>query len=148
MINHRFLIVKDNETKEITYFDYDKTKGYNLKARDDLHFKDAIDINSMVIINPSFMKKIATQKMKRKFEKLINLTSYVCENDDESGEGYFIALNEINKLKMELINKYKKYIEEEQIELMLKKVEILEDEINLRINYFKYKEEKTEGKSR
>lgn len=152
--DHKFLVIKDKDTKEISYFDYEKIKGYNLKAREELHFKDAIDIKSMVIINPSFMDKIATQKLNGKFEKLVNLTSYVCENDDDEGEGYYIALNEISKLKMELINKYKKYISDEKYELMLRKIEILEDEIKLRINFLKYNmeknksEEKTEGKSR
>ena len=151
MINHRFLVIKDSKTKQISYFDYEKIKGYNLKAKDKIHFTDAIDVSSMVIINPSFMGKVAMQKLKTKFEKLISLTSYVCENEDGDGEGLYIALNEINKLKMELINKYKKYIENEKYELMLKKIEILEDEIKLRINVLNYSMdnyEKKEGKSR
>lgn len=150
-INHRFLIKKDNKSKEITYFDYEKIKGYNLKAKKDIHFEDAIDIKSMVIINPSFMDKIATKKIGSKFERLLNLTSYVCEEDDESGDGYYIALNEVNKLRMELINKYKKYIGEEKFELMLRKLEIIEDELKLRLNILQYSLEennKTQGKSR
>lgn len=135
-ISSKFLVVKEKNSKEIKYFDYDKLDGYNLKAKKDLHFMDAIDVNRIIIINPSFIEKIATKKINAKFDRLINMIQIVCDNeeDDETGEGYRIALDEANKLKMELWNKYKKYISEEKLDLMTKKIEILEDELKLRLN--------------
>lgn len=135
-INNRFYIVKDKDSKEIRYFDYEKLDGYNLKAKEKIHFEDAIDISRMIIINPTFIEKIATKKINGKFDKFINMMSIVCsmEDSDETGECYRIALDEANKLRMELLNKYKKYISEEKLELMLKKIEILEDELKLRLN--------------
>lgn len=135
-ISSKFLVVKEKNSKEIKYFDYDKLDGYNLKAKKDLHFMDAIDVNRIIIINPSFIEKIATKKINAKFDRLINMIQVVCDNeeDDETGEGYRIALDEANKLKMELWNKYKKYISEEKLDLMTKKIEILEDELKLRLN--------------
>lgn len=131
----RFLIVKEKDSKEIKYFDYDKLDGYNLKAKKDLHFMDAIDVSRIIIINPSFIEKIATKKINAKFDRLINMIQVICDNDDDdTGEGYRIALDEANKLKMELWNKYKKYLAKEKLDLMIKKIEILEDELNLRLN--------------
>ena len=52
---------------------------------------------------------------------------------------------------MELINKYKKYIQEEKFALLEKKIAILEDELKLRIKYYVKDYEDTkelEGKSR
>ena len=101
----------------------------------DLHFMDAIDVNRVIIINPSFIDKVVTRKINAKFDRLINMIQIICENDDdESGEGYRIALDEANKLKMELWNKYRKYLAKEKLDLMIKKIEILEDELNLRLN--------------
>lgn len=130
----RFLVVKNKDEKEIKYFDYGKLDGYNLVAKKDVHFADAIDVNRVVIINPSFIEKIATKKINNKFEKLINMMQVVCEvgDEDESGEGYRIALNEASKLKTELWNKYRKFIAEKKLALMIKKIEILEDELKLR----------------
>jgi len=150
-INQRFLIVKEKDSKEIKYFDYDKLDGYNLKAKEHIHFADAVDISRMIIINPTFIDKIATKKINAKFDKLINMMSFVCEHEDESGEGYRIALDEANKLQMELINKYKKYIEEEKLELMLKKIEILSGELKLRLDVLMNSlemEEKSRGRGR
>ena len=130
----RFLVVKNKDKKDIKYFDYNKLDGYNLTAKKDVHFSDAIDVNKVVIINPSFIEKVATKKINNKFEKLINMMQVVCEvgDEDESGEGYRIALNEASKLKTELWNKYRKFIAQKKLELMIKKIEILEDELKLR----------------
>ena len=134
-VTSRFLIVKEKNSKDIKYFDYNKLDGYNLTTKKDVHFADAIDVNRVMIINPTFIDKIATRKINTKFNKLINMMQVVCEvgDEDESGEGYRIALDEAEKLKMELWNKYKKFISEEKLELMIKKIEILEDELKLRL---------------
>ena len=134
-VTSRFLIVKEKNSKDIKYFDYNKLDGYNLTTKKDVHFADAIDVNRVIIINPTFIDKIATRKINSKFNKLINMMQIVCEvgDEDESGEGYRIALDEAEKLKMELWNKYKKFISEERLELMIKKIEILEDELKLRL---------------
>lgn len=151
-VNSKFLVVKTKDSKEIKYFDYDNIDGYNLKAKDDVHFEDAIDVNRMIIINPSFTDKIATLKLNAKFDKFISLMAAVCDMDDDTGEGYRIALDKLNKLRMELINKYKKYINDEKYELMLKKLEILEDELKLRLdvleNSLLEQRNKEQGKSR
>ncbi len=133
----KFLIVKDNKSKQIKYFDYDKINGYNLKAKKNYNFFDDINVSRVIIINPSFSEKIAKKKMRMKFEKLLTMMQIVCE-DDDTGEGLDIVLDEANKFKMELINKYRKYVEEEELELMYKKIEIVERELKLRKKAIEY----------
>jgi len=150
----KFLIVKDEKTKEIRYFDYDKIDGYNLKAKKNTNFFDDINVSRVIIINPSFSEKIANKKMDAKFERLLTMMNIVFEEDD-TGEGLEIVLNEANKFRMELINKYRKYIKAEKLALMLKKLEIVEKELALKkkaieytAGYGEYEEELTTGKSR
>ncbi len=133
-INQRFLIVKDKDSKEIRYFDYDKIDGYDLTAKKDVKFEDAINISRIIIINPSFSEKIATKKMNSKFTELLNLLNYVITNEDsdEDGTNLDIVLDRVSKFKRELFNKYSKYVQEEKLKIMLKKVEIIEREVKLR----------------
>ncbi len=151
-VTSRFLIVKQNgEKKSKSLSDID---GYNLTTKSGVHFADGIDVSRLIITEPSFINKVASSKIKKKFDKLINMMQIVCEvgDEDESGEGYRIALDEAEKLKMELWNKYKKFISDEKLELMTKKIEILEDELKLRLDMLielKYKEDmKERGHSR
>ena len=150
----RFLVVKTNDSKEIKYFEYDKISGYNIKPNPNLKFQDAINVNKMILINPSLIEKVVDKKIKRRFDYLINLLSVVYENDDETGDGLELALNEAEKFRMELINKYKQYINEEKYQLLMKKIAILEDELYLRMQFVMNKtnllekEEVKEGKTR
>lgn len=155
-IDRRFLVIKSKDSKAIKYFEYDKLKGYQVHPKQNVRFTNAINVNSMIIINPSLIEKIVDRKIKYKFNSLINLISFVYENDDAStSDGLELALNEAEKLRMEIINKYKKYIEQEKLELIEKKIDILEDELKLRMQYViaeqmnrNFNEEKTTGKSR
>lgn len=151
----RFYIVKNEDEKKTKAFDGGKIEGYHLTTKGNVHFSDGVDITRIIITNPNFIDKVATKKINNKFEKLINMMQIVCEvgDDDETGEGYRIALNEAEKLKMELWNKYKKFISEQRLKLMIKKIEILEDELKLRLNilldtFEEKEEEKERGHSR
>lgn len=138
----KFLVVKNKDTKEIKYFEYDKVKGYNIKPKNSVKFEDAINVDRMILINPSLIEKMVDKKVKRKFNYLINMMSIVCEADDENGDGLELALNEAEKFRNELCNKYRKYIADEKFELLEKKIAILEDELRLRLKYlFLNKEE-------
>ncbi len=151
-VTSKFLIIKQNEEKNSKLLS--DIEGYNLTMKSGVHFVDGIDISRLIITEPNFVDKVASSKIKKKFEKLINMIQIVCEvgDEDESGEGYRIALDESEKLKQELWNKYKKFISDEKLELMTKKIEILEDELKLRLELLleaKYKEdEKEKGHSR
>ena len=155
-VNRRFLVIKNKDSKVIKYFEYDKLNGYKVHPKQNVRFTNAINVNKMVIINPSLIEKIIDRKIKHKFNSLINLLSFVYENEDASTtDGLDLALNEAEKFRIETINKYKEYLTEEKLKLMEKKIENLEDEIKLRKQYFineqfnrELIEEKKEGKSR
>lgn len=156
MINKRFLVIKNKDSKTIKYLEYDKLDGYKIHPKNNIRFTNAINVNRMIFINPSLIEKIVDRKIKHKFNNLINLLSFVYESEDAStSDGLDLALNEAEKFRMEIINKYKSYLTEEKLDLMKKKIDILEDEIKLRRQYYineqmsrEFYSEKKEGKSR
>jgi len=155
MLDKRYLIVKNKNDKAITYFEYDKMDGYDLSPKKGVKITDAINVNKVVIINPSLAQKVAKKKVDLKFRKLVELLNIIFESDDETGEAYHQGLNELNKLRMEMINKYKKHLTDEDYDLMEKKLGILEHELKVRLYYLQQKlefqqeyEHTHEGKTR
>ncbi|MBP5684749.1 MAG: hypothetical protein J6X02_05795 [Bacilli bacterium] len=151
MLDKKYLIVKKKEDKSITYFEYNKIEGYDLSPKKGIKIEDAINVNKVVIINPSLANKVAKKKIDLKFRKLLQLLNIVFESDDETGEAYRQALDEVNKLRMELINKYKKHLEDEEYDLMVKKLDILDQELKVRLYYLENTYQSSygmEGKSR
>lgn len=135
MLDKKYLIVKEKNNPTITYFEYDKLNGYDLSPKKGVKIQDAIDVNKVVIINPSLAEKVARKKFELRFKKLLQLLQVVFETDDETGTAYYEGLNEISKIRTELINKYKKHLGEEEADLMEKKLDILENELKQRLFY-------------
>lgn len=133
----KFLVVKNKDEKLIKYFEYEKLKGYKITPNKNVKFEDAINVDTMILISPSLIEKMVEKKVKRKLTYLINMMSYICDSDDDNNtaDGLFFALNEVEKFRNELYNKYKNYIKEEKMMLLDKKVAILEDELKLRLRY-------------
>jgi len=149
-VTQRFLVVKTKDTKEIKYMEYDKIDGYRINPKNNIKFQDAINVKSMILINPTLIEKMVDIKARKRFNYLINLLAIIYEEDDETGEGLRIAHNEAEKFRTEIINKYRKYISQEKLELLENKIAILEDELNLRMEYLLQANQnmEKEGKSR
>lgn len=151
MLDKRYHIIKNKEDKSITYFEYDKMEGYDLSPKKGIKIEDAINVQKIVIINPTLANKVAKKKFNIKFKKLVSLLNVIFETDDESGSAYHQGLDEVNRLRMELINKYKKHLETSEFETMEKKLDILEHELKVRLYYLEQQYEKEnikEGKAR
>lgn len=132
-----YLIVKEKDKKEITYFEYNKLTGFNMTSKNkNIKLKDAINVNKMVVINPSFIEKLINKKINNKLKKLIDLISTIYDSGEEDPAGTLMfALNEVEKFKREMINKYVEYMSKEQLKLLNKKIEILEQEVTMRVYY-------------
>mgnify|MGYP003302747108 FL=1 len=155
--NYKYFVVKDRSDLSITYFEYDKVQGYDLNPRN-VKIKDAIDVNKMIVINPSMIEKLAFRKVNSKFNKLYKLVMFLFNSDlddDSVPTGYREALNEITKLRLELYTKYKNKLNKEDEEMFNNKLDMLEYELNMRLMYIQniyqnnyyYNQEKS-GKSR
>lgn len=135
MHDKRYFVVKEKNSKSITYFEYDKMEGYDLSPKKGIKIEDAINVNKVVIINPTLAEKVAKKKMNLKFRKLIQLLNIIFETDDDTGTAYREGLNEVSKLRVEILNKYRKHLSEEEADLMKKKLDILEHELKIRLFY-------------
>lgn len=130
-INQRYLIIKEKDSKEIKYFEYDKINGYGIKPGTKI--RDAINVDKMILINPTLISKMIDKKINRKFKQLLKLLMVIYETDDDTGTGYREALNEISKLRTEVNNKYLSYIEKEKYIIFKKKLDLLEVDLKQRI---------------
>ena len=130
MQNNHYLIVKEKNKKEIAYFEYDKLDGFNMTSKNkNIKLKDAINVNKMVIVNPSMVEKLIDKKINIRMRKLVNLILNIYESDDDPGSSMMQALNEIEKFKREMINKYLNYMNKKQLSNLEDKIRMLESEV-------------------
>ncbi len=155
-ISKRFIVTKDELDNAITYLEYEKMHGFDVKPKNDITIENMINVEKMVVINPSLIEKLVDKKCKRTLEKILKMTSIIYneEDDDDGEEGLNLILNEIQKFRQLLKNKYNEYMKEKEYKILLKKLEIIENEVKLRrltLNIKKDKkleEQKTEKKGK
>ena len=143
MAEKRFVVKKEANSEVITYMEYEKLKGYNVKPKKNTNIYDMINVNEMVVINPTLIEKLVSKKCKRSLESIIKTLSVIYDdNDGDSDLPLHLALDEIDKFNAQIENKYKEYMKDKEYKLLLKKLEILRREVLLRIqmneiNYYR-----------
>lgn len=133
-ISRRFVVKKEAQEETITYMEYEKLKGFNVKPKDSLELEDMINVNEMIVINPGLIEKLVSKKCKRRLEKIILMLSVVYEDESSDDSAIEMVLDEMEKFKTMLRKKYKDYLKKEEYKLYIKKIEILENEARIRIN--------------
>lgn len=146
-----YTIVKEQTNGEKIYIDYSKFNGYKVKPRNNVKY-DGVKVNSLVIMKPSFIEKLLKKKVKRKLDFYLQYIISLMDNDEEGEVGNLrLALDDLARYKSIVEYKYQKYLDQKYISLLLKKMDILEHEIKMKLIYKQeevYELEETRGKSR
>lgn len=135
--NKKFVVKKDSQTDTITYMEYENRKGFRVKPKNKVNIVDMINVNEMVIINPSLIEKLIDKKADRTLNKFFMMLSVIDEDDDDD-TGCMLILDEIARFKDLVMTKYINYMKKEKYKILLQKIEIIEEEVKRRTDYLKY----------
>ena len=147
-----YTIVKEQYNGDKIYIDYTKLNGFKVKPKNNIKYK-GIKVNSLVIIKPIFIEKLLKKKVKRKLDFYLQYIISLMDCDDETGTNadLKLALNDLARYKSIVEYKYRKYLDQKYINLLLKKIDILEHQIKMKLIYKPdeiYELEEEKGKSR
>ena len=151
MREQHYYVCKKGDDKQIIYLDYDKLKGFGFSPKNNVKY-DGIVVNKMVIIKPSMIEKVLRRKIKRKLDLYLKLIiKFIESNDSDTGEALREALNDLTRYKNIIDYKYRKYLDDKYLRILLKKIALLEYELNsklMSINNYEYEEEKISHRRR
>lgn len=151
MENKGYYISKKGRNGEIVYIDYDKLAGFNITPKNNVKY-DGIVVNKMIIVKPSMIEKVLKRKIKNKLNLYLNLIiKMIDDEEDADGETFREALNDLSRYKNIINYKYRKYLDDKYFNLLQKKIELLEYELNSKISFINqniYEEEKTSRRRR
>jgi hypothetical protein len=122
----KYSLTKKNTYKNYTEISISNSFGVNKKI-------DKESIGLIKFYDNDLIMKVIKKKMDTKFKQIYELMISTDESDDDPSEGLMLCLNETDKLKKELVNKYRKFLEKEQQEFLEKKLMLLEKEIKIKL---------------
>lgn len=152
MANNHYYIAKQKTSRDIVFIDYDKISGFDITPKNRLDY-DGIVVNKLVIIKQSFIEKILKKKIKRKLELYLQFIIEFIDSDSDDDGTLNEILNDIERYK-EIVNyRYRKHLGDKYIDLLLKKIALLEHELKIKLyaleeNKLALKEENIGSKSR
>ena len=154
----KYKLQKSNEKIEISNLDNNIT-GFIFTPQNNIEYA-GIEVNSMTVMNNSFIEKILKKKNERKLDHYLEYIINIIENDTDDSDDSALreALNSLTRYKDTINYKYRIYLDDTYINLLLKKIALIENELKSKIiyksfNYYANKEDVYEneekiGKSR
>ena len=132
----KYIIDKDNPNEKLLYYNVDvvglsvtpnkSVPGYKITAK------------KLTLVDPDLREAYIKQKINKKIDRVIKFMIKILNDEDNSDEDAGIVLDEINKLKGIIINKYKEYMIESEYKSLLTKLILIEEEFKKNYNQKTY----------
>ena len=132
---------------EIKLIDID---GFLMKSKKGYKVKGEV-INNIKVVNTKLANFPIEYELMKKYDKLCEKLVDLLADDDDSGDSYREVLNQIERFKVELRNRYLAYVDKKMahnMSVILKEMKLKAEGklLEMQLNY--YKNEMENGKSR
>ena len=131
MNKKNYFLKKDSLTGEILYLEYDKINGYNITPKSNIY--DAIKVDKIVFVNPSLSEKIIKKKIDIKIKNFLKILGELDDDDGDNEEGIRQSLMDAERLKLNILNTYRRYLGNTYQSLTLKKVQVIINQLRIKL---------------
>lgn len=120
-INNKKVKGKLNEMMEINGFPMASSKKvFNING---------CEIKDIFVMDRTLANPLASKKVMKQYNKLIAyLTQLLIDADDDDGDTYRECLNQIEKFRLIIKNRYRDFLKRKELEMMSKQLKILQNE--------------------
>lgn len=128
MKDKTYSVERYRKSRDLVYLDYDNLEGYMIKPK--VKENGAIEVSQVKFVNKELTEKIIKKKIDKKIQELLDFL-----NSDESSDNGSLERNLMNceKLRMQIIEKYVKYLGNTYQKLTLDKLQIIMNELRFKL---------------
>ena len=145
MENVKYLLVKDKKEESLET-DLKKISGFVFNPQNNIKY-DGILVDEIKLAKPELVEKVLKKKIKRKLSLYTQLIIGLIDSSDEDDGTIDIVLNDLERYKRVINNNYKAYLSKKYLDLLLKKIDLLENELKTKQVFLNTNVEK-KGKAR
>ena len=122
-----YSVVKARINGDINYI---SEEGFMLGKKNAVFEVEKTNVKNISVCDRKFANPVVYVKVHSQYKKLLALLTDLLTDDDDSGDNYREALNQIERFRMIIKNKYRDFLLREDLEKMSKKLVILQKEAN------------------
>ena len=128
----KYVIERNNDSYKITSRNI-KIEGLDVIPINNVK-KQKIKIGQLTLVDNHLQDTFIKKRINRKIDKIVKFMLRILNDEGTSDDDTSIALDEINRLKGIIINKYKNYMVESEYKSLLTKIILIEDEFKKSYN--------------
>ncbi len=128
-----YVIQRVEKGAEAVKLSHQKMEGFRVTPHNRVEYP-GITVNSMLLIKPSLIEKLLKTKNQRKLDYYLQYIISLMEDNEgaDDDSAFRIALNDLTRYREMVEYKYRKFLDDKYINLLLKKIDLLEHEIKSR----------------
>lgn len=138
MDKKNYSVSRINNNGEVIYFEYDKVEGYRVNPK--TKKEDTIGVSKIIFVNDQMSEKIIRKKIDKKIAYLLRQLKLIEEDTNPDEGGIKRSLMDAEKLKLQIINNYVKYLGNTYQSLTLKKIQIIINQLRFKLYMIRDKE--------
>ena len=132
----KYVVEHKGEDKKLIYYNVNIV-GLNVTPKNNI--KDlTIKADKIILIDPDLCESYIRKRINKKIERVIKFMIKILNDDGTTDDDTGLVLDELNKLKGIIINKYKEYMLESEYKALLTKLILIEEEFKKNYNQKTY----------
>lgn len=140
-----------NNKRKGKIIDMININGFPMGSKDKVFKIGNSKVRKIKIANKKLANPLASKKVMAKYNKLIEYLTDALLDEDDDGETCREALNQVEKFRLEIKNKYREFLKKKELEkmskqLVLLKKELAKKELQIRESYLEYMESNKRSK--
>ncbi len=132
----KYIVEKNNEDVKLMYYNVNIT-GLNISPKNESS-SVSIKAKEVVLVDSNLQDAFIKERINRKIDKIIKFMLRILNDEGTTEDDTGMVLDEINRLKGIIINKYRKFMVESEYKSILTKLILIEEEFKKSYNQKMY----------
>lgn len=120
--------------KKWKYGDFEQLvnlKGFVLPTKSDGFNICGVRIKNIEVIDNELGRPLVSEYVSKKYRKLLKQLTELLISDDDTEESFRLVLDRIEKFRQEIKNKYRRFLEKKELEIMAKQLSALQKQAKI-----------------
>lgn len=143
-----YVIMKTSSTVSC-YLSESNVDGFHIKPQNNVEY-DGVEVSRLTVVEPSLIENVLKRKITKKLDAYLKYLISVLNTDDDDTDpdDLNLVINDLQRYKQIIMNRYSKYLDPYYIRMLLSKVKLVEDELKRKIKATQKQSEYTANRRR